>query len=128
MDPRWNHARSIYMQSILNYACARADASLFQHAIEMTDQVLRPDLFGNTLTNYEKSFVVNVRAQAHHLLGEMSLAEKDYIESIRTEPQEPQWYLNRAQFLEQRQRPELAQSDRLKAEELRQTRSATGNR
>jgi hypothetical protein len=68
-----------------------------------------------------------VRAQAHHVLGETDLAEKDSNESIRTEPREPRWYLNRARFLEDTQRPVLAQADRLKAEELRRASAAFGN-
>jgi tetratricopeptide (TPR) repeat protein len=120
------HPRMIHLQAILYECYAHSDPSGFKLVVEATSQHLRPGWTGETFTSYERSFALNLRGQAYHLLGEAELAKRDYDESLRLEPQEPRWYLNRAQFWESQNRPDLARADRTKAEHIRQLRRNSG--
>ena len=80
--------------------------------------------WANPLSVREQSFAFNLRAQCHQFLGKMHDAQKDYEKSIRLAPDEPRWYLNRAQFWQQQGQVELEQSDREKARSLRSDAAA----
>lgn len=121
IDPGWNYGQMIYMQSILFDSCASGDHSGFRFVVDTTSKNLRPGSFRNPLSEFERSFLFNLRGQAYQFLGQADLAERDYGESIRVAPGEPQWYLNRANFLRHLGRPDAARLDELKADELRQT-------
>ena len=61
----------------------------------------------------------SIRTQCHQFLGEARLLQTDYDHSIRMAPNQPRWYLNRAQFWEQQGNHQLAEADRRRANELR---------
>jgi hypothetical protein len=82
------------------------------------DEMLREEDIDMRLTPFEQSFAFNCRAQCHAFLGETAAAEKDYAESIRLDPGQVQWYMNRASFWDANGRPDLAQADRSSAAEM----------
>jgi len=127
MFPEWNETWLVHAQIIIYVARFNSLPEGFHNAREKLDEMLGDD-WPNSLTDRERSYAFNLRAQCHHFLGEMEQAEKDYGESIRLAPDEPRWYLNRAQFWEQQGRPELERADREKAQALRRKRVAPSTR
>jgi tetratricopeptide (TPR) repeat protein len=119
LAPESNRAREICIQSIVYRASALSDPKGFRHVVAETTRILGAEPSTFELTAYDSSFLHNLRAQAHHFLGELDDAERDYTESIRLAPDEPRWYLNRSQFWADRNRGDRAESDRLDASKLR---------
>jgi hypothetical protein len=120
--PEWNDAWLTHAQNIIYVARFSASPIGFRNVVDVMDQMVGNN-WRNITTDGERSYAFNLRAQCHHFRGEMEMAEHDYGESIRLAPEQPQWYLNRAQFWGERGRPELEKVDRRKAEIL--TRSST---
>jgi tetratricopeptide (TPR) repeat protein len=118
-NPRSNHVRMIHLQNIIFETCAYSEQAGFQYVVERTTKVLSPEWSGEPLTDHERGFALNLRAQAHYFLEEMKEAEDDYGRSVHEDPHEPRWYLNRAQFWDQMNRPDLANADRRRSSELR---------
>jgi tetratricopeptide (TPR) repeat protein len=116
--PHWNGARLIHLENIIWDSHTHGDPSGLHYIVERTTHALGPTWSGVSFTVRGLSFLLNLRAQAHHLLGEMDEAESDYAESIRLDPDEPRWYLNRAQFWDDRKHPDLAVTDRQRAQSL----------
>jgi hypothetical protein len=126
LNPLPNYPRLIHIQNIVYDSCACADPSGLRYVVERTSQILDLGWQGDPPSSWERSFALNLRAQAHHLLGEMESAEADYAESIRLGPSEPRWYLNRAQFWDQQKRADLARADRTMADALTSMRAGAG--
>jgi Trypsin-like peptidase domain len=124
LDSSGNDVAIINIQNFVYRAAARFDRPSFQFVVEWTAHVLGPNWPGEPLTEHERSWLSNIKAQARHLLGEMDQARDDYDESVRTEPQDARWYLNRAQFRESCGHPELGQLDRAMAEIIARKRNA----
>jgi tetratricopeptide (TPR) repeat protein len=121
--PEWNQPWLFHSQNVIYYAASLPhDASTFRDAIKSIDEMLSDDWSNNPLTDSERGFAINLRAQCHHFLGEMEEAERDYNKSILQAPDEPRWYLNRAQYWEQQGRKDLAERDRQTAQSARQAR------
>jgi len=118
MYPALNSCRLIHTQNIIYQGCLRSDDSQFLLAVAEMNKMLREDWMYGTLTDAERSFATNCRAQCKAFLGEIQEAERDYGESIRLLPDQPRWYLNRADFWDHSGRPELATWDRRKAKSL----------
>jgi len=121
MFPEWNEAWLVHGQNIIYVARLNSLPKGFQNARAKLEEMLGRD-WPNPLTDSERSYAFNLRAQCHNFLGDMEQAEKDYAESILLAPDEPRWYLNRAQFWEQQGRPQLEKADREKAQALRRKR------
>ena len=93
------HEPFLFLLETTNYvAFLESDPDGFLLALKGVKETLDDHEYRETLTEGQWGFLYNIRAQAHHFLGEMSEAEKDYAESIKRAPLEPQWYLNRASF------------------------------
>ena len=90
----------------------------FQDTLKRADDLLRRDFPFHHLSNWERSFAINLRAQCHFFLDEMNEAEKDYNESISLAPTEPSWYVNRARYWDKAGKPKLAEEDRRQAQAL----------
>ena len=115
------HAEGVLIKEQSRLYFARADDGADGYSVVL-DQV---KLLLNTrsmspLSDHHKAYALNLRAQALHLLGEMENAEQSYADSIQTEPVHPRWYLNRAQYWIDSDRPALADADRRMAQFLRQ--------
>jgi hypothetical protein len=116
----------IHLQNLVYLAALDLRADAPEAVLQTVDEFLHRNPLADQLTDNQRSFVLNLRAQVYHLQRRPSLAERDYAESIRLAPNEPRWYLNRAQFWDQEGRGELAIADRLKAENIRRTREPKG--
>ncbi len=119
----WNEANLILSQSIL-YCCAAVwDEGSVQAVVDELDRMLKGECDEEAeLTDWQRGFLFNLRGQAFGFLGQIKRAEDAYAESIRACPDEPRWYLNRAQFWNTMHKPELAAQDRKLAEEVTQRR------
>ncbi len=124
LDPGSCGAALTFFQSVLYQAFAHSRPQDFRFVETETSFILGLSWEVAPLDDHDKSYFYNLRAQAHHFLGEFAEAERDYEESLRMEPTEPRWYLNRAQYWDQKGRPELAQEDRRNAERVKR---AEGN-
>jgi tetratricopeptide (TPR) repeat protein len=121
--PEWSSPALIYLESSIYLSLLRSDLDGFRREIQTVGEFLDEKLPHAAFIDEEKSFAINCRAQCHQFLGNLTEAERDYSESIRLDPNEPRWYLNRAQFWDQRGKPELSASDRHEAQSLRDARS-----
>jgi tetratricopeptide (TPR) repeat protein len=91
----------------------------FVDELEALQWLLQNKEFVVSLTPHELAFACNLRAQCYHFLGEMEKAEAGYDQSISVERSDARWFLNRAQFWDQRGKRELAEYDRQMAQALR---------
>ncbi len=108
LAPEKTDGLGLLLQNSLYLGLMNADNDVFREVIGGIEALLqRPHLEA-----HEKSFLTNLRAQARHFLGDFEGALKDYNEAIRLSPREAIWYANRAQFWDQRGRPDLAAADR----------------
>jgi hypothetical protein len=116
--PQWPEPYLFQLQAgiYLDYNSGRE--SDLQGDIAQADRLLA----NAPLQEHERGFAMNCRAQARHFLGDLDGAKKDYEESIRLDPVEPRWRLNRAQYWQQRGRMDLAEVDRKEAARLRENR------
>lgn len=105
----------LLLQNSLYLGHLDADKSIFREAVAGTDALLSKPY----LDARERSYLTNLRAQSRHYLGQYDEALQDYNESIRLSPREPTWYVNRAQYWDQRGRPDLGAADRDVAASLR---------
>jgi Trypsin-like peptidase domain len=117
------HVMILNLQNFVYDSVACSNTGGFRFIVDRTTHILGPDWSGEPLTEHETGWVLNLRAQAHHSLGEMDEARDDYDESIRIEPKEARWYLNRAQFCETSGHTELGRVDRAIAENVVRTRN-----
>ena len=101
------------------YGCLRPEPSWFQPVIEDMNKMLGDNPGLDPLTPWERSFAINCRAQCHVFLGQAESGSLDYAESIKLPPDEPRWYVNRADFWNKNGRPDLAKADLLRAELIR---------
>ncbi len=124
MFPEWNYARLIHTQNSIYTAVLRPEPSWFQPVIEDMNKMLGDNPGLDPLTPWERSFAINCRAQCHVFLGQAESGSLDYAESIRLAPDEPRWYVNRADFWNKNGRPDLAKADLLRAELIRDRRKA----
>jgi Trypsin-like peptidase domain len=123
LDSAGNDVIIINLQNYMYDAVVRLDQSSFQFLVGATTRLLGMDWPGEPLSEHERSWVFSIRAQAHHFLHEIELARDDYDKSIRIEPEDPRWYLNRAQFWESCDRPELGRLDREMCEKITQKKN-----
>ena len=98
----------LLLQNSLFLGLLDRDREAFEGTIQGAEEVLSRKY----LDPRHRSFLINCRAQARHYLGDWDGALRDYTESIRLSPREPSWYLNRAHYWDQRNRPDLAENDR----------------
>lgn len=108
----------LILQNSLFLGLLDRDPAVFEETIAGVDEVLTR----RYLEPHDRSFLTNCRAQARHYLGDLNGALRDYTESIRLSPGEPYWYVNRAQYWDQRGRPDLAATDRQTAAMLQNRR------
>jgi tetratricopeptide (TPR) repeat protein len=113
----------IYYQSLIYLKHTNDDPDGFRLILEGIEWILDDATFMEAMTKHELAFAYNLRAQCHHFLNEMEKAQEDYNKSIEVEPSEPRWYLNRAQYWDQRGQSELAETDRHMAQTLREGRA-----
>ena len=97
--PEWNAAWLIHCQNLIYVDCLIHDARVVSGSCEKLDEMLSDKWDNDPLTEPERGFAINIRAQCHHYLGELDDAKRDYDEAIRLQPDEPRWYLNRARVL-----------------------------
>jgi tetratricopeptide (TPR) repeat protein len=116
--PRSNLAHLFCFQAIINVAWAKSAHRMCTRAVAGLDALPKRPWPYPPLSDDERAFLFNLRAQAHQFLGKLKEAEEDYALSIRADPDVPWWYQMRAQFWEQLGRASLAKADRMKAEEL----------
>jgi tetratricopeptide (TPR) repeat protein len=119
LAPESNLARQMYLQSVIYHAAVLADPMGFRHVVSETNRILGAEASIFCLTEHDRSFLNNLRAQAHHFLHDFESAEKDYTSAIRLGPKDPRWYLNRAKFWDDTGQTDRAKSDRLEAARLR---------
>jgi tetratricopeptide (TPR) repeat protein len=122
--PEWNAAYPLHSQNTVYVAVLGGRGEWLRDALKMVNRLVSDDWMNEPLSGIERAFALNVRAQCHHFLGELAEAEKDYAESIRLAPDQPSWYVNRARFWEQRDRKDLAEADRQKAQTLTNARQS----
>jgi tetratricopeptide (TPR) repeat protein len=108
----------VWMQGTLYRARLRPDPDACESCIACADSMLDPDHVTD-FNESQRSYATACRAQARHLLGDLDGALKDYDAAIRLAPDEPCWYLLRAQTHDRAGHPDLAARDRAKAEGLR---------
>ena len=84
--PGWNTAYLIHFQNIIYGGYVNSDSRYYRYVIKMMNWMLGNHWLGQPPSKKERSFVLNLRAQCHHFLGETRQAEKDYGESIRSCP------------------------------------------
>jgi tetratricopeptide (TPR) repeat protein len=116
--PASNPARLNYYAAVIYLARARSAPDICKEALAGLDALLKRGWPYTPLTDYERAFRFNVRAQAHQFLGKLKEAEDDYARSIHANPGTPLWYQMRAQFWEQTGRADLAEKDWSQAEQL----------
>ncbi len=114
--PVWNEA-CIFMLQCAIYRTVATDmpnegyTEIASYATHILTRFGKP-YFLYQLTNWERAFALNVRAHAKGALGQSMEALVDYAESIEIDPENPRWYLNRAQFEESLGMIEEAAKDR----------------
>ena len=116
--PSWNEACLFNMEGKIYVARLTADTAEFRRTLKRADDMLRRDFPFHPLTDWGRSFAVNLRAQCHFFLGEMRQAGEDYNESITMAPNHASWYVNRARYWDKVGKPELAEADRRQAQAL----------
>ncbi|MDB5350905.1 MAG: hypothetical protein JWN86_2152 [Planctomycetota bacterium] len=114
LSPERTEGLCLLLQNSLFLGHLDGDRAVFQETIAGADEVLAR----KHLNAHDRSFLTNCRGQARHYLGDWGGALRDYSESIRLAPSEPFWYVNRAQYWDQRGRPDLAAADRRTAQAL----------
>ena len=119
LEPTWAQAWLIHFQNIVYCACIESLPEKLLYAGESMNALLQFDAAGHVLSVAERAFAVNIRAQCNHFLGSMAAAEKDYNASINLAPDQPRWYLNRAQYWEHAGWPLSAAADRWQAQVVR---------
>ena len=93
--PEWNESWLYHDQNVIYYAGSLPyDASSFADTIKHVDEMLSADWPNDPLTDRQRGFAFDIRAQCHQFLGEIDAAESDYNESIAKALDEPRWYLN----------------------------------
>ncbi len=100
-DPEWNAPYLICAQIDIYIAVLESEADGLRNIIKSINKMLGPNWIAGALSESERAFAINCRAQCYHFLGELEHAETDYAESIRIDPDEPTWHFNRAQFRKQ---------------------------
>ena len=85
----------IVLESSCYVALLRNDTTSLRRGIQSVDDLLKGKWVYTNLTDKERSFAINCRAQCYHFLGDLDAAERGYNESIRLDPDEPRWYINR---------------------------------
>jgi tetratricopeptide (TPR) repeat protein len=85
-----------------------------REAILHCDEVLS-DLF---LSDDERSYAFGIRAQMKEVIGDWEAATRDLSEAIRLDPEDADWYRERARCWDNLLRTERAREDRRKAEQL----------
>ncbi len=108
----------LLIQNTLYLGLLDHDPDAYREVIEGADDILAR----KHVAARDRSFLTNCRAQARHYLGDWDGALRDYSDSINLAPSEPVWYVNRAQYYDQRGRPDLAAKDRMTAETLTRSR------
>ncbi len=114
----------IYGQALIYAKHTHDEPDGYRFALKQIQWILDDETITEPITEHELAFAYNLRAQCHHFLGEMEKVEEGYNESIEAEPSDPRWYLNRAQYWDQRGRSDLANADRQVAQSLREDRAA----
>ena len=102
----------ILIQAKIYLGCAYGDQEVLQRERQSMDWLLGDEEFVDSLSAHELAFAYNLQAQCYHFLGELGKAEAGFDQSIKLEPSDRRWYLNRAQFWDRRGRSELAEYDR----------------
>jgi hypothetical protein len=113
-----NDTQLYYCQAMILEARARSAPRTCARALERLDALSKRGWPYEPLSDADRAYLFNLRAQAHEFLGKLKEAESDYGESIRFEPDEGGSYLMRASLRQQMGRLDLAEEDRTKAEEL----------
>jgi hypothetical protein len=122
--PEWNLAHLIHTQNVIFEAVLSSDLSGFRFAKRRLDEMLGREWGNEPLSNTEKSFAFNCRAQCQLFLGELESARRDYGDSIRLDPGDPQLYLNRSKLLRHLGSTQLAEADERHARRLLESRSS----
>jgi hypothetical protein len=95
---------------------AFADRDTLQADVEWLGRVAK--MRRSADSDEEKAELLNLRAFCREKLGDFGGARMDFDESIRLNDSHPRWYRDRAGFWTRRNRPELADRDRVKAARL----------
>jgi hypothetical protein len=116
----WSRPAVFLVQVEVYLALLRGGRDGLERARRLADELLEnKSAFDPPPDTWEKSFAFCCRAQCNHALGDFTRAERDYMESIRLEPDEPQWYNSRARFWDSQGKGDLAAKDRAQANDLR---------
>ena len=114
LAPQKADGACLILQNLIYLGHTDADRGIFAEAIRGADVVLSSE----DLDPFDRSYVLNCRAQARQYLGDLKDALEDYTESIQCAPREPRWYANRALYWDLAGRADLASADRETARRL----------
>ena len=90
--PSWNYAIIIHALNEIQHSRASSNSIGCQSAVKRMDALLerwRP----SELTDFERCFAINCRAQGYHFLNDLEKAKASFAESIQLDPSEPRWYV-----------------------------------
>ena len=93
--PEWGSPVLINLESSIYLSLLNNDLDGFRRKIQTVGELLDKKLPHPRFSDNEIGFAINCREQCHHYLGDWRAAERDYSESIRLDPSEPRWFINR---------------------------------